>query len=133
MRDTGLNWTIPTLEGPSFNTNINIDILNFWNRYQFHNQYSRFWKSIPIPISIPKFWNFNYNTNTNTENFIVNINLDLKTKVLCSQKLLATNCKRKIPHGQVNTDNFEVNKMQSHYIVFYNTGYRLGLTFSPNQ
>ena len=44
-------------------------ILDFWNRYQFQYQYSRFWKS--MPISIPQFWKFNYNTNTNTENFII--------------------------------------------------------------
>ena len=138
MRDTSSNGSIPILDskGPSFNTNINIDILNFWNRYQFQYQYSRFWKSIPIPISIPQFWKFNYNTNTNTENFTIQYQSRSQNQsiaILRVQKLLATSCKLKIQRGQINTDNLEVDKMPSHYIVYLELAIKLGLTICPNQ
>ena len=130
MRDTGSNWSIPILDskGPSFDTNININIIDFWNRYQFQYQYSRFWKSIPIPISIPQFWKFNYNTNSNTENFIIQYQSRSQNQSI-SQKLLATNCKLKIPHGQINTDILEVDKMPSHYLVFIGLAINLGWHF----
>ena len=131
MRNTCSNWSIPILDykGPSFDTNVNIDILDFCNRYQY--QYSWFWKS--IPISIPQFWKFNYNTNTNTEKFIFQYQSRSQNQsiaILWVQKLLATSCKQKISLGQVNTNNLKVDKMLSHYIVFLGLAINLGWNLS---
>ena len=131
MRNTCSNLSIPILDykGPSFDTNINIDILDFCNRYQYQYQYSWFWKS--IPIWIPQFWKINYNTNT--EKFIFQYQSRSQNQsiaILWVQKLLATSCKQKISLGQVNTNNLKVDKMLSHYIVFLGLAINLGWNLS---
>ena len=87
MRYTGSNESIPILDSKdsSFDTNININILDFWSRYQYQYQYSDFHIQYqyryqylsfenPISISIPILNNSKFNDNIDINTKVFNCN-----------------------------------------------------------